>query len=97
MSQAFRCDGLDTPQAYTLNEKDSQKIGPWKFRDWAQITLFGSLGTLKGPHIRSKSVVTICFTSAGPLGAVGTKSAPPGPSEYLRPPKRVFRSQNESF
>ena len=83
MSQAFRCDVLDTPQAYILNEKDSQKMGPLKFRDWPQINLSGSLGTLKGPHIRSKSVVTICFTSAGPLGAVGTKSAPPGPSEDL--------------
>ena len=26
MSQAFRCDGLDTPQAYIQNKKNSQKI-----------------------------------------------------------------------
>ena len=94
MSQAFRCDGLDTQQAYIWNGRNSQKIGPWKFRDWAQITLFGSLGTLKGPHIRSKSVLTICFTSAGPLGAVGTKSAPPGPSEDLGGPQKGLTGPN---
>ena len=57
-----------------------KKIGTWKFRDWAQITPFGPLGTLKGPDIRSKCVVTISLTPSDHLRAVGTKSSPPRPS-----------------
>ena len=69
---------------------------PWavEIKDWAQIALFGSLGTLKGPNIRSKCVVTICLTSAGPSGAVGTISGSPGPSEDLG---RTLWGQNEPF
>ena len=37
---------------------------------------------------RSKCVETMISTQAGQSGAVGTKSAPPGPSQDLRGPKR---------
>ena len=46
-------------------KKFLKKIGPWKSREWAQIALFGPLGTLKvkvcGDHMfnRSKCVVTM--------------------------------------
>ena len=63
VSKAFRCDCLDTPtNLYLKQRKFLQKIGPWKFRDWAHIAPFGPLGTLKGPETRSKCVATICLT-----------------------------------
>ena len=46
------------------------------------------IGPWKGPDTRSKCVVTMNPTQAGQWGAVGTKSAPPGPSQDLRGPKR---------
>ena len=97
MSQAFRCDSLDTPQAYIWNEKNSQKIGLWKFRDWAQITLFWSLGTLKGTEIKSKCVVTLSLTPSDHSRAVGTKSGPPGPSEGLGGPQKGLLGPNQAL
>ena len=81
MSQAFRCNGLDTPQAYILNEKDSQKMGPWKFRDWAQIALFGPLEILKGPDISQVSL-----TPAGHLGHFGPNLAHLSPQKGRNKP-----------
>ena len=74
-----------------------KKIGPWKFRDWAQIALLGPPGTLKGPDTRSKCVFTMNLTQAGQWGAVGTKSGPHGPPRTSGAPKRAFWSQNEPF
>ena len=78
-------------------KKIPKKIGPWKLRDRAQIVLIGSLWTLKGLHIKPKKVVTICLTSAGPSGAVGTKSGPLGPSEDLGAPQKGFSGQNRAL
>ena len=62
------------------NEKKfPQKIGPWKFRDWAQIALFGPLGPGYPQGARYKCVVTMNPTQAGQSGAVGNRSAPQGP------------------
>ena len=82
---------------YFKQKRIPQKIGPWKLRDSAQIALFGSVGTLLGLDIRPKSVVTLCLTSAGPSGAVGTKSGPLGPSEDLRAPQKGFSGQNRAL
>ena len=60
-----------------------RKIGLWKLRDWAQIALFGSLGTL-------------CLTSAGPSGADGTKYGPLGPSEDLGGPQKGLLGPNRA-
>ena len=75
-----------------------QLIGPWKFRVNGHFgpngALLGPPGTQKGPDTRSKCVVTMSPTQADQLGAVGTKSGPPGPSEVL---KRTFFGQNGPF
>ena len=42
------------------------------------------IGLWKGPHIRSKCVVTMNPTQAGQSGVVGTRSAPPGLIEDIR-------------
>ena len=77
------------PTSLYLKQKEfPKKIGTWKFRDWARITPFGPLGTLKGPDIRSKCVVTISLTPSDHLRAVGTKSGPPGPSSDLLSPQK---------
>ena len=41
--------------------------------------------------------MTLCLTSAGPSGAVGTKSAPLGPSEDLGAPQKGFSGQNRAL
>ena len=95
MSRAFRCDALDTPQAYISRKKFPHKIGPWKFRvnghfgpKWA---LLGPPGTQKGPDTRSKCVVTMSPTQAAQSGAVRTKYGPP------RSPKRPFMVKTDPF
>ena len=92
MSRAFRCDALDTPQAYISKKKFPHKIGPWKFRVNGHFgpngALLGPPGAQERPDTRSKCVVTMCPTQAGQSGAVGTKSGPPGPSEDLRGPQK---------
>ena len=92
MSRAFRCDALDTPQAYISRKKFPHKIGPWKFRANGHFgpngALLGPPGAQERPDTRSKCVVTMCPTQAGQSGAVGTKSGPPGPSEDLRGPQK---------
>ena len=50
--------------------------------------LLGPPGAQKGPDTRSKCVVSMSLTQTGQSGAVGTKSAPPGPSEDLRGPQK---------
>merc|ERR1712192_109990 len=93
MSRAFRCDSLDTPQAYILKKKFPHRIGRWKFRASGHFgpngALLGPPGAQERPDTRSKCVVTMCPTQAGQSGAVGTKSGPPGPSEDLRGPQKV--------
>ena len=42
-------------------------------------------------------MVTLCLTSAGPSGAVGTKSGPLGPSEDLGAPQKGFSGQNRAL
>ena len=54
-------------------------------------------GAQKGPDIRSKCVVTICLTSAGPSGAVGAKSGPPLSSEDLGGPQKGLSGQNRAL
>ena len=77
------------PTSLYLERKEfPKKIGPWKFRDWAQIALLGPPGTLKGSNTRSKCVFTMNLTQAGQWGAVGTKSGPLGPSEDLGGPQK---------
>ena len=88
MCQAFCCDGLDTPQAYIWNEKNSQKNWAVEIWDWAQIALLGPPGVQKGPNTRSKCVFTMNLTQAGQWGAVGTKYGPPGPSKDLGGPQK---------
>ena len=46
------------------------------------------IGLWKGPDTRSKCVVTMNPTQAGQSRAVGTRSAPPGLTEDIPPPKR---------
>ena len=95
MSKAFRCDALDTPQAYISNKNVPHKIGLWEFRAHGHFGMLGQNGPfygLCGP--RSKCVVTMCPTQAGRSGAVGTKSGPSGPSKVPQKghfgPKRVL-------
>ena len=77
------------PTSLYLERKEfPKKIGPWKFRDWAQIALLGPPGTLKGSNTRSKCVFTMNLTQAGQWGAVGTKSGPSEPSEDLWGPRK---------
>ena len=98
MSRAFRYDSLDTPQAYILRKKFPHKIGPWKFRANGHFgpngALLGPPGAQERPNTRSKCVVTMSPIQTNQLGAVGTKSGPPGPSEVL---KRTFFGQNGPF
>ena len=88
MCQAFCCDGLDTPQAYIWNEKNSQKNWAVEIWDWAQIALLGPPEAQKGSNTRSKCVFTMNLTQAGQWGAVGTKYGPPGPSKDLGGPQK---------
>ena len=92
MSRAFRCDALDTPQAYISRKKFPHKIGPWKFRASGHFgpngALLGPPGAQERPDTRSKCVVTMCPAKAGQSGAVGTKSGPSGPSEDLWGPQK---------
>ena len=77
------------PTSLYLEQKEfPKKIGPWKFRDWAQIALLGPPGAQKGPNTRSKCVFTMNLTQAGQWGAVGTKYGPPGPSKDLGGPQK---------
>ena len=62
--------------------------GPQKGHFGPKRSLLGPLGTQKGPHTRSKCVVSMILTQTGQSGAVGTKSGPPGPSEDLRGPRK---------
>ena len=80
-----------------MRKKFPKKIGPWKFRDWAKIALFGPPGTLKGPDIRSKCVVTIILIPSDHLRTVGTKSGLLGPSEDLGAPQKGFSGQNRAL
>ena len=41
--------------------------------------------------------MTLCLTSAGPSGAVGTKSGPLGPSEDLGAPQKGLSGQNRAL
>ena len=92
MSRAFRCDALDTPQAYISRKKFLHKIGPWKFRANGHFgpkrALLGPLGTQKGPDTRSKCVVSMSPAQADQSGAVRIKFGPPGPSEDLWGPQK---------
>ena len=97
MSREFRCDALDTPQAYVWRKIVPHKIGPWKFRDRGQIALFGLSGTQKGPDTRSKYVVSMSPTQADQSGAVGTKFGPSGPPEDLRGPQKGISGRNRPF
>ena len=58
-----------------------------KYKDYIYY-LLGPPGAQKGLDTRSKCVVSMSPTQAGQSGAVGTKSAPPGPSQDLCGPKR---------
>merc|ERR1712208_277024 len=60
---------------------------------WA-ITVLNEPGI---PLRRSGHPTSLCLTSAGPSGAVGTKSGPLGPSEDLGAPQKGFSGQNRSL
>ena len=100
-SRAFRCDVLDTPQAYISRKKFLHKIGPWKFRANGHFgpngAHLGPPGAQERPDTRSKCVVTMCPAKAGQSGAVGTKSVPLDTPRISRAPKRVFRGPNKNF
>ena len=91
MSRAFRCDALDTPQAYILKKNVSHKIVLWKFRANGHFrpkrALLGPPGTQKGPNTRSKCVVSMSPAQPDQSGAVGIKFGPPGPFEDLPGPQ----------
>ena len=62
-----------------------QKIGTWKFRDWARITPFGPLGTLKGPDIKVKVCGDHKFNPIRPFEGSWDQIWPTG--ALLGPPK----------
>ena len=62
--------------------------GPQKGHFGQKRALLGPPGAQKGPDTRSKCVVSMSPAQADQLGAVGTKSGPPGPSEDLRGPQK---------
>ena len=94
MSKAFRCNALDTPQAYISNKKcPSQNLAP-KRPFWGPLRYSEGNGLPEGANIRSKCVVNMSPTQADQSGAVGTKFGLPGPSEG---PKRGIFGQNGPF
>ena len=70
------------PTRVYFEKKFPHKIGPWKFRANGHFgpngALLGPPGAQERPDTRSKCVVSMSPAQADQLGAVGTKSGPPG-------------------
>ena len=90
MSRAFRCDALDTPQAYISRKKITHKIGQ-----------MGPFKGTRGPG-EAQYQVKVCgdhvSSQGGPIGGswdqIWSLGALRGP---LGPPKGAFRAKTVSF
>ena len=98
MSQAFHCDGLDTPQAYIGNKKNFQKKLAIEIQGLGPNSPFGAPWGPEGAQYQVKVCVHHESNSGGPMGGswdqIWPTAALLGPPES---PKGPFGAKTSPF
>ena len=98
MSQAFCCDGLDTPQAYIGNKKNFQKKLAIEIQGLGPNSPFGAPWGPEGAQYQVKVCVHHESNSGEPMGGSWDQIWPTGALRGPRGhPKGHFGAQNEPF